>query len=189
MKSLDAHWSAGGRASVSRSTYSNYKLQARAMPAVEYNVFPFSESTRRQIRIYYGAGVEHSVYADTTIFEKTREVQAIHNGGVATEFAQPWGSVDIYTEATHYLTLPDKYNLQIGGGVELRVIRGLSVRVDGQYSFVRDQINLPAEDPSDSEILTRQQELATGFNYYASVGLSYSFGSIYNQVVNARFGS
>jgi len=31
--------------------------------------------------------------------------------------------------------------------------------------------------------------LATGYRYFATVGISYSFGSIFNNVVNPRFGS
>ena len=186
--SLTDHWSAGGRASASRSTFSNYDLQLRAAPAVEYNVFPYAEATRRQVRLFYSAGVESSAYADTTIFGRTAETLPVHSGGVATEFAQPWGSVDVFAEASQYLSLFDKYNVQVGGGVDLRLFRGFSLRVNGSYRFVRDQINLPARRADNGQILTGDQELPTGFNYFASVGVSYSFGSIYNQVVNARFG-
>ena len=189
VKSLTSHASAGLSAGVSRSTFSNYDLRARAAPAVEYNLFPYAESTQRQLRFSYEAGVELAAYADTTIFLKTDEVLPYHEAGVAAEFKQPWGSVDIFSGVSQYLSQPDKYNASIGGGVELRLFRGLSLDVDGSYSLVRDQINLPAQDASDGEVLTQQQELATGFDYFASVGLSYSFGSIYNQVVNARFGN
>jgi hypothetical protein len=40
-----------------------------------------------------------------------------------------------------------------------------------------------------ASILVRMRELATGYRYYFSVGVSYSFGSIFNNVVNPRFGS
>jgi hypothetical protein len=40
---------------------------------------------------------------------------------------------------------------------------------------------------TNEEILVRQLELATGYQYEFSVGISYSFGSIYNNVVNPRF--
>ena len=49
-------------------------------------------------------------------------------------------------------------------------------------------MNLPAAGASGEEILTQQRELATGYDYFASVGLSYTFGSISNPVVNERFG-
>ena len=189
VKSLTSHASAGLTASASRSTFSNYDLRVRAAPAVEYNLYPYSESTQRQLRLSYEAGAELAAYADTTIFLKTDEVLPYHQFGVAAEFKQPWGSLDIFSGVSQYLSQPDKYDASIGGGIDLRLLRGLSLRVDGSYSLVRDQINLPAEDASDGEVLTQQQELATGFNYFASVGVSYSFGSIYNQIVNARFGN
>ena len=38
------------------------------------------------------------------------------------------------------------------------------------------------------ELLLRRTELATEFNYSLSVGFSYTFGSVYSNVVNPRFG-
>ena len=186
--SLTSHWSAGGRVDLSRATFSNYDLRLQVTPAVEYNLYPYSEATRRQLRFFYQAGVEAVAYQDTTIFLETSEVLPVHEAGVAAEYAQPWGSVDVFSSASQYLSRPDKYNVSVGGGVDLRLLRGLSLRVNGFYEFVRDQINLPATRASDGQILTGEQELPTGFQYFVSVGLSYSFGSIYNQVVNARFG-
>ncbi len=187
--SLSDHWSAGGRVDLSRNTFSNYDARAEVTPAVEYNLYPYAESTQRQLRFFYQAGVEAAAYQDTTIFLETSAVLPVHEAGVAAEFAQPWGSVDVYSNASQYLSRADKYNLSIGGGVELRLLRGLSLRVNGYYGFVRDQINLRAQRAEDGQILTGDRELPTGFQYFASVGLSYSFGSIYNQVVNARFGN
>ena len=186
--SLSSHWSAGARGDVSRSTFSNYDLRVEAGPAVEYNVYPYSEATQRQIRFFYTAGVEAAAYQDTTIFLQTSEVLPTHSGGVAAEFAQPWGSVNVTADARQYLSELDKYNVGVGGRVDLRLFRGFSLRVSGRYSRIQDQINLPAQRASDGEILTGQQELPTSFSYFGSVGVSYSFGSIYNQVVNARFG-
>ena len=40
---------------------------------------------------------------------------------------------------------------------------------------------------TDEEILLRQRELGTEFRYWLSFGLSYRFGSIYNNAVNPRF--
>ena len=40
-------------------------------------------------------------------------------------------------------------------------------------------------DPS--EVLLQLRELKTSYRYDISVGLSYTFGSIYNNVVNPRF--
>ena len=188
VKSLGPHWSAGARLDLDRNTYSNIAGRFELGPAIEYNLYPYSESTQRQLLFYYTASLQAIAYQDTTIFSVKEEVLGQHQIGMGAEFAQPWGSLDLYSSASQYLAPDrfDKYNLRIGGGVNLRVVRGLSLRFNGQYRFVRDQIGLKQGRQSDGEILTNQFEQATGYSYYASVGVSYSFGSIYNQVVNPR---
>ena len=188
VRSLSSHWSAGGRFDLSRNTFSNVDGRVSLGPAVEYNVYPYAQATQRQLRISYSLGVQAIAYQDTTVFLRTGEVLGQQRLGAAAKFAQPWGSVDVFSSASQYLGADrfDKYNLSLGGGVDLRLLRGLSLRVDGYYEFVRDQIGLRQQRASDGEILTNQFELSTGYQYFASVGLSYSFGSIFNQVVNPR---
>ena len=188
VKSLTSHWSAGAAAGVSRNTFSNVDGSVQAGPAVEYNLYPYAEATQRQLLFSYNVGVRAVAYQDTTIFLKTSEVLGQHGVAVVAEFTQPWGSVDVFSGATQFLGADrfDKYNLSVGGGVDLRLLRGLSLRVDGRYEFVRDQIGLRLGRATDGEILTNQFELATGYSYFGSVGISYSFGSIFNQVVNPR---
>ncbi len=77
--------------------------------------------------------------------------------------------------------------LELRPGV--RVFKGLSLSVNGRYSKVRDQLNLAAGEASLEELLLRRKELLSGYRYNLSVGLSYSFGSVYSSVVNPRFGS
>jgi hypothetical protein len=72
-------------------------------------------------------------------------------------------------------------------GASIRIFKGFSFNVNGNYEIIRNQVNLPAGDVSLEELLLQQQQLQSGFNYFVSVGLSYSFGSIYNTVVNPRF--
>jgi len=43
-------------------------------------------------------------------------------------------------------------------------------------------------EASLEEILLRRKELATEYEYSLSIGLSFTFGSIYSNVVNPRFG-
>jgi hypothetical protein len=173
----------------SRQSFRNYDLRLRAGPAVEYNVFPYAESTARQFRFLYAAGVEAAVYADTTIYLETREVLPVHQLTVALEFNRPWGGVEFDVDASQYLDAPAEF-YRIGAYVEVgvRLARGLQVEVDGGAALVRDQRYLPAEGASQDEILTQQQALETGYEYFASVGVSYTFGSILNPVVNPRFG-
>lgn len=55
--------------------------------------------------------------------------------------------------------------------------------------MIHDQINLVKQDLTYDEILLQRKEIATQYEYYVNFGLSYTFGSIYNNVVNPRFGN
>lgn len=48
--------------------------------------------------------------------------------------------------------------------------------------------NEGADHLNDTDILIRLRQLQSGYSYFMSVGLSYTFGSIFNNVVNPRFG-
>ena len=189
VRALSAHWSAAVQANARRSTFQNYAARVTAGPAVEYNVFPYTESTRRQLRLSAGLEGEAVAYVDTTLFGKTSETNLRQIYGAAAVFAQPWGSANVGLEASHILTRPDKYQLGLNGNLDIRIVRGLTANVFGNVSLIRDQINLPAAGATDEEVLTQQRELATGYQYFMGLGLSYTFGSIFNPVVNARFGN
>lgn len=189
VRSLGGQLSAGATASASRSTYFNQDLALRIAPAIEYNVFPYSESTRRQLTFRYSVGPVWYDFAEPTIFDQTSE-QRLEQSLLGSVVArQPWGSVNVSMEGAHFLNDISQNRLVVGGGVELNLIRGLSLNVDGSYNRLRDQIYLPAGEATDEEVLLRRRQLATGFQYFASVGLSYTFGSRVNQVVNPRFSS
>ena len=53
-------------------------------------------------------------------------------------------------------------------------------------SSVHDQLYLPKGDATDEQILTQVRALATSFQRGGSVSVSYTFGSIYNSIVNPR---
>jgi hypothetical protein len=128
-------------------------------------------------------------YQERTIFGRTVETRPDHLLIVAANARQPWGSVNLTATGTQFLDDLPQNNLQLRGQVELRLGRGLSINVGGSASRVRDQIYLPGGALTNDEILVRRRALATGYRYFANVGLSYTFGSIYNTVVNPRFQS
>jgi hypothetical protein len=47
VRSVGNHWGVGLQQDTESSTFSNYDLAFRLGPAVEYNIFPYSQSTRR----------------------------------------------------------------------------------------------------------------------------------------------
>ena len=187
VRSLGPKLSAGGRASVNSSTYLNQDLAVRIAPAVEYNFFPYSESTRREITVQYSTGANYFDYEEETILGETAETRFDQTLRVDADFTQPWGSADATLEGSHLLDDLSKNRLEFWGGLNLRVVKGLQFRLEANAARVRNQIYLPAGELSQEEILLRQRALATGFRYSGSMGISYTFGSIFNNVVNPRF--
>lgn len=189
VKSLNDHWSIGGRTSVSASTYRNLDFQAGIFPGIEYDIFPYSESTRRQIRILYTIGYSYSQYADTTIYDKIEEGLFSHRLSVGVGVVQKWGSIDLSAGYSNYLHDWKYNNIYLNGSINIRVFKGLSFSIGGGGSIIHDQLGLVKGGATDEEILLRRRELETQYSYFTHFGISYTFGSIYNNVVNPRFGN
>ena len=185
---LGEHWSIGATGDVESSTFDNIKLSVSGTPAIEFNVFPYSSYTRRQLRLMYGAGVESNRYYETTLFGKDEETLPRHEVSLAYEQREPWGSLQARTEWSQYLHDLSKTRLELEGELSLRVARGLSVAATVSASRIRDQIALPARGATDEEILLRIRQLQTGYEYNVGISVTYTFGSIFSSVVNPRFG-
>jgi hypothetical protein len=188
VKSLGPHWSAGQRASWTSSTFLNQSHSIRFAPAIEYNIFPYSQSTRRQLTLQYSAGINHFRYQDTTIFDKLSDVRTDQTLTASIDLKQPWGSVSSSLEGAAYIDDFTKRHLIFFNSLDLHLFKGFSFFSFGQLSLLRDQLYLPRGDLSDQERLLRQRQLATSYTYFVNLGLSYSFGSIFNNIVNPRFG-
>lgn len=93
VKSLGQRWSAGQRGSWTSSTFLNQKRAIRFAPAVEYNFFPYSQSTRRVLTLQYSAGINFFRYQDTTIFDKISEVRGDQTLTALIDVKQTWGSI------------------------------------------------------------------------------------------------
>jgi hypothetical protein len=64
----------------------------------------------------------------------------------------------------------------------------LEWNVSGNVSRIRDQIYIPLEELSDEDIYLGRRQLPTDSSLEISTGISFRFGSIFNNVVNNRFG-
>ena len=188
VRSLGPHWSAGLRSDLSGSTSGNTNIRSSAGPALEYDLFPYAQATRRQLTFNYSVGIEDARYHDTTIYFKTSETYFKHQLEVALALRQPWGSASVSVSGTQYWNDAPHPNLNIYGSMSVRLVRGLSLNTYGSYSFVRSQRYLSAEGATPDEVLLQLRQLRTSYRYFGSIGFSYTFGSVYNNVVNPRFG-
>jgi hypothetical protein len=188
VRSIDEHWSVGGWISVSSSTYNNINFSYTIHPAVEYNFFPYSESTRRQLRVLYKVGYNYFNYLEETIYEKMLERLWNESLSLNLEFNEPWGTAELGVEGSHYFHDFSKNRLSVNAELNIRILKGLTFDIDANYSITHDQLSLPKGEATLEEILLRRRELASEYDYFFRVGLSYSFGSIFSNVVNPRFG-
>ncbi len=189
VRSISDHWSYGGSVYLGSSSYSNYRFSGSFLPGIEYDLFPYSQSTRKQLRILYSAGYKFANYMDTTIYNVTKEGHPMQSMNLAYAVVQKWGSVNLSLNYSNYLHDWSKNNLSLNGWLDFRITKGLSVNLGGGASLIHDQLGLVKGGATTEEVLLRRKELATQFQYFTSFGFTYTFGSIYNNVVNPRFGN
>jgi hypothetical protein len=105
----------------------------------------------------------------------------------ALDLNQPWGEVNLSLEGRQFLHDTNRFSLELFNRLDVRLLRGLSVSLFGGASYIRDQLFLPAGDADPEEVLLDLRQLETNYEYFLSLGLSYTFISIYSTVVNPRF--
>ena len=186
VKSIHPHWSAGIFGSTGNTTYNNQNFYATVSPALEYDVFPYSRSQRKLFTIAWYLAVKHFEYSDTTIYEKINETLFQNRLSLSLAVTQPWGSVSISVFGSHYLNDVLKNHLSFYGSTDLRIFKGLSLNLFIGYELVHDQLSLPKGGASETEVLLHRKEISTSYFLNFNTGLSYRFGSKYNNVVNPR---
>lgn len=185
-KSLTDHWSVGGTGSFGHSEFNNQDLYAKVVGSAEYNFFPWKQASQHQLVALYAIGGATYRYQEATIFDKMKETRPLHQVILASQVKEPWGSFDASLSFSQYLHDLSKQNASAFLSTNIRIARGLSLNFFGTASIVHDQLYIAAGGLTPAEILTSQRSLATTFSYGGFVGLSYTFGSILNSIVNPR---
>ncbi len=185
--SISNHWSVGAFGNLGTSTFGNYDFYWSFQPAIEFNFFKYEESAKKQLILSYRNGLRYNDYIERSVYAKDDELLWQHSILLGGSIRQEWGNINgeaSFDQFLHDTTL-NALNFYLGANV--RLFKGFNFNVGGNYSITRNQINLPAGNVSLEELLLQQQQLESGYNYWFNVGVSYSFGSIYNTIVNPRF--
>jgi hypothetical protein len=186
--SLGTNWSWGISGAIGQDQSVNQELFTELAPALEYSFYPYTESTRRQITVTYRVGMATYSYYERTIFDQISEVRPSESLEIGAEFQQPWGELNLSLEGSHFLDSPRQHRVDLFTRLELRLFRGVNLDIQGNVARVKDQIYLSAAGLDPDEILIGQRELGTDYEYGIELGLSFTFGSIFNNVVNPRLG-
>lgn len=168
----------------------NIALETYIAPAIEFNFFPYEEFQQRRFIIQYQLTPMYRRYFNTTIFLEDEETIMSQEVSTRLRYDQKWGRIDIRMSAMHFFHDPAINRIEINPSFNIRIIRGLSVSLSGRYRIINDQLSLelPSDvDPNDPESIIRGVQRPTSYDYSISFGLSYTFGSIYNNIVNPRF--
>jgi hypothetical protein len=187
VKSVGPRWSVGATGSMSHSSFSNVDLAASLAPAIEVNLFPYSESELRSFTLHYAIGATRYRYAEPTIFDKLEETTPRHAFNAALSLRQPWGTLYANGNVSQHLNQTDRYRAGVYGSTNVRLFRGFSFNVYAEYQKINDQISLRKAGASEEEVLLQLRQLATSYSYEINFGVSYRFGSPFNNVVNTRF--
>ncbi|MFH1729996.1 MAG: hypothetical protein ABIA04_16410 [Pseudomonadota bacterium] len=188
VKSLGQHWGLGVNGRVQASSYSNLDFSSKLAPAIEYNIFPYSEANRRIFRIHYWPGFYYQNYTEETIYDKWSEFLFGHYLLCAYSMKEQWGQIDFSTSGFHYFHDYEKYYVNIANTYSVNLFKGLSLDLYGYLAMIHDQLTLPKGGASQEEILLQQVEIETSYTYTISLGLSYKFGSKFSNIINPRFG-
>lgn len=183
---LSPRWSAGTSASVSSSSWSNVHSSLGVGPAIEFDLFPYAQSSSRSLTLGAQLYASHTRYEELTLYDKTEETLLRSELDVSLALRKSWGSLDWSGSANHYLHDTSKYRLSTYVNANLKLWRGLSIEGYAWAARTHDQLALRRGDATDTEVLTRQHQLATSYQYNGSFGISYRFGSIFDNVVNNR---
>ena len=189
VKSLGEHWSLGAKWRIGSSTRENYGFLAEILPSVEYDIYPYSDATHRQLRILYSAGYQFNNYIDSTIYNKSKENLYLQMLNVAFQVQKKWGSVNLLLVGSNYFHDFSKNRIELNASVNIRIFKGLSLQLNGGVAHLNDQLNLKRGGISEAERLLQLRELATKYRIEGGIEITYTFGSIYNNIVNPRFSS
>jgi hypothetical protein len=186
-RSINSHWSYGFNAAYQNTLYGNIEAGFTLKPKIEYSIFPYSKFNSERIVIQYLIGGVHNQYYDSTVFFKTEEWQLQQSVNIITSFTKPWGSINIGLFYSNYFEDFKKNSLFFNGAVSWRIVKGLNFGLYGNYGLINDQIALRKGSYTRDQLLTRNRELLSSYDYNLGIGFSYRFGSIKNSIVNPRF--
>ncbi len=187
VKSINEHWSWAGEIKFSQNSFSNSKSRVYLRPAIEFNIFPYKQVNNKLFTLSYGLTARSNNYYDSTIYNKTKEILYGHRATAYLSLNQKWGSTYAGLSYHNYFHNWSFFNLGVDLYANVRITGGLSVFFMAFGAITRDQIFLVKGNASPEEVLARRRQLASGYNYFSAIGISYRFGSKLNNVVNPRF--
>ncbi len=186
VRSISDHFSTGVFFGASQNTYENLDFSSYLSPAIEYSYFPYEDVLSKEITLAYRVGFGKRNYIEKTIYGFEKQNLTSQTLSMNIRFRQKWGNISTSINATQYLNDGSKKRFSFRSDLDFRIFEGLALRLSGNINLIREQYNLAAGSTSIEELLLQQRQIATDYETRFSIGLSYTFGSIYNSIINTR---
>jgi hypothetical protein len=186
IRSISDHFSAGIFFGAYQNTYENIDFNRYIEPAFEYSFYPYKDVLSKEITLAYRIGTGKRNYIEKTIYGYETQKLTSQKLSLNVRFRQKWGNISSYLNATQFLNDGTKKRLSLRSDLDIRVFEGLAVRFSGNINLIREQYSLAAGTTSIEELLLQQRQIATDYKTNFSIGLSYTFGSMYNSIINTR---
>ena len=186
VRSISDHFSTGAFFGASQNTYENLDFSSYLSPAIEYSYFPYEDVLSKEITLAYRVGFGKRNYIEKTIYGFEKQNLTSQTLSMNIRFRQKWGNISTAINATQYLNDGSKKRFSFRSDLDFRIFEGLALRLSGNINLIREQYNLAAGSTSIEELLLQQRQIATDYETRFSIGLSYTFGSIYNSIINTR---
>jgi len=186
VRSISDHWSVGISNEIETSVFNNIALGTRFGPSLEYSVFPYNEVNYRELVIAYSVRHFYREYNEETVFRKLSESLVDQSLRIALRLRRPWGSVFSSLEGRHFFHDFRRNSVEFDNRISWRVFQGFAVDLRTNIELINDQLSLPRGEASLEELLLEQKQRSTNYQAFVGVGFSYTFGSIYNNIVNTR---
>ena len=186
VRSISDHFSAGIFFGAFQNTYENIDLNRYIQPAIEYSFYPYKDVLSKEITLAYKIGTGKRNYIEKTIYGYEKQKLSSQTLSLNIRFRQKWGNISSYLNATQFLNDGSKKRFSLRSDLDIRIFEGLAVRLSGNINLIREQYSLAAGNTSIEDLLLQQRQIATDYRTGFSLGLSYTFGSIYNSIINTR---
>jgi hypothetical protein len=98
-----------------------------------------------------------------------------------------WGYVDLSVNARANMEDLSQFSANAAAVANINLYKGVSFNMGMGLGLHRDQIGLSQEAVTVDQVLIQQREMATNYSYHINFGISFSFGSRFNNKVNPRF--
>lgn len=187
VKSINDHWSLGLEPAFYASTFSNVKSQFSIATGIEYDVFPYSQSVNDLFTFKYRLQPLYNSYIDKTVFDKTKEFLFNQIVDVTYTHITNWGNISSTLTGSDYINKTKAYRLDLVNQANFRVAKGLFFNVTGNVSLINNQLSLSSQSLTPEQIILQQRQTLSNYSYSLQVGIRYTFGSIFNNIVNPRY--